>query len=283
MEKSHIIRKIDSLEIPELQPYLTLRRPADHIREGIFVAEGEKVVRRLIDSDLDILSFLLTETWYEALFHGGLIRARRMNPPTPVKIFIAPKDLLHSIVGFSLHQGIMAVAKVPNQIPLERLIRSVSKPHLLVALDGLVNAENVGVVVRNSSAFGADAIIVGETSSSPYLRRAVRNSMGAVFSLPVLHVENLAETLSLLKETYGTKSIAAHPHGTSSIYGLNFKTNACIVLGHEGLGVSRKVLEACTEHAAIPMLNGTDSLNVASASAVFLYEAAKQRTNPARS
>ena len=173
----------------------------------------------------------------------------------------------------------MAIAKLPPQQSLEEIIRSISKPHLIIALDGLVNAENVGLVMRNCAAFGVDAVIVGETSSSPYLRRAVRNSMGTVFTLPIVHVNNLAASLTLLKNNYATRIIAAHPHQQMSIHSVKVSGNICIVFGNEGDGISKKILEVCDERVAIPMMNGTDSLNVASASAVFLYETRKQLRN----
>jgi tRNA G18 (ribose-2'-O)-methylase SpoU len=273
--------KITSLDLPELQPYRTLRRPLEHIQQGIFVAEGEKVVRRLIDSDLIIISMLMTPQWFDELSKDKIQTSTIARNPSfilpPPIIYIAEKNLLESIVGFNLHQGIMAVAKVPKTLSLEEMIAKVPKPHLLMAMDGLVNAENVGVVVRNCAGFGVDGIIVGETSSSPYLRRAVRNSMGTVFTIPVVHSTNLNESLTILRMKYGTRIIAAHPHEQSSIYSTDFKGNVCIVLGNEGEGVSNTVLDTCDLHVAIPMMKGTDSLNVASASAVFLYEVRKQR------
>ena len=179
-------RFIQSLDVRGLEPYRTLRRPLEHIQKGIFVAEGEKVVRRLLDSPLKVVSLLLTPEWLDRYETSGKLSGTH-------DIFIAPKELLETIVGYNLHQGIMAVGKVPPDPTLERVIASHDGRKLFAAIDGLVNAENVGVVVRNCAAFGVDAVIAGETSSSPYLRRAVRNSMGTVFTLPILHVGNLAD------------------------------------------------------------------------------------------
>lgn len=275
MIQSLTVQHISSLDLPELQPYRTLRRPEEHIRQGIFVAEGEKVVRRLLASNLSILSMLMTPEWYDIFMKDNLFPNSGHQQH---EIFIAPKTQVETIVGNSFHQGIMAVARVPANISLDELMQTVRTPHLLVALDGLVSAENVGVIVRNCAAFGVDGIIVGETSSSPYLRRAVRNSMGAVFTVPVVHVTDLVTTLSILHNRYATQTIAAHPHEKTSIHHAEFTGNVCIVLGHEGLGVSPEALNVCTNRIAIPMDNSTDSLNVASASAVFMYEARKQRT-----
>ncbi|MBI4547051.1 MAG: RNA methyltransferase [Ignavibacteriae bacterium] len=271
------VQYITSLDLPELQPYRTLRRPIEHAKQGIFVAEGEKVVRRLLVSKLTIVSMLMTKDWYDQILPINQLTTHQLTTNFPPFIFIAEKKLLETIVGYNLHQGVMAVAKVPIQRSLEETISTLNNPFLLVALDGLVSAENVGVVVRNSAGFGADAILVGETSSSPYLRRAVRNSMGAVFQLPVVHLSNLGEGLKTLKQTYHTRIIAADPKGEITLQEANLTGNICIIFGNEGEGISSEVLDVCTDCVAIPMLNDTDSLNVASASAVFLYEARKQK------
>ncbi len=272
MKPAEQIIRITSLDAPYLRPYRTLRRPADHYKEGIFVAEGEKVVERLLMSSFTIVSILATETWLER------IRRTQGAPRLPeVPIYLAGRDLMEEIVGFNLHQGIMAVARVPEERSLDETIRAIAAPHLLVALDGLVNAENVGVVIRNCAAFGVDALVVGASSSSPYLRRAVRNSMGTVFDMRIVHVDDLPEALRGLSREYGTKVVATTPAGTPIHTSNALRGNCCIVLGNEGEGISDDVLEACTDRVSIPMLNDTDSLNVASASAVFLYEARRER------
>jgi tRNA G18 (ribose-2'-O)-methylase SpoU len=172
------------------------------------------------------------------------------------------------------------LGKIPLQANLDSVLAQSSSPRLFVAIDGLANSENLGVLVRNCAAFGVQALFVGETSSSPYLRRAVRNSMGTVFTLPVVHCGNLVQTLILLRQSHQFKIIAAHPHAEEhDIQHTDFSPHCCIVFGSEGNGISPQVLSACDSAAAIPMQQGVDSLNVANASAVFLYEAMRQRNS----
>lgn len=263
---------VSALDDKGLQPYRTLRRPLEHQQDGIFVAEGEKVVRRLLDSSLAVRSLLLTPEWLEV--YRSVLEATDAD----VVVYVAPKPLLESIVGFHLHQGIMAVAAIPRPSTLQEALVKAHHPRLFVAVDGLTNAENLGVLVRNCAAFGVDAVIVGETSSSPYLRRAVRNSMGTIFHLSVVHVNNLVETLQVLRETYHVRVLAAHPHTKHQMLSSTaLENDCCIVFGSEGEGIASHVLAACDESFAIPMKEGVDSLNVASASAVVLYEVSKQR------
>jgi tRNA G18 (ribose-2'-O)-methylase SpoU len=267
------IHKITSLDLPELQPYRTMRRPAEHREQGIFVAEGEKVVRRLLESHFPLVSVVLPEKWvadYEPLLKA------RSEKDIPVFV-ISEKQVLEELIGFSMYQGVLAVGKIPSRTTLEEILKQSPKPNLFAAVDGLTSAENIGAVVRNCVAFGVQGMIVGETSSSPYLRRAVRNSMGTIFQLPVTESSSLVQSLSALRAS-GVRCIAAHPHVSGrTIADADFKTDCCIVLGSEGQGISPAALELCDDAVAIPMSANVDSLNVGAAAAVFLYEAARQR------
>src|SRR5437899_8674239 len=141
------VRHITSLDLPELQPYRTMRHQAEHRDKGIFVAEGEKVVRRLLESHFKVVSLLLPEEWVRELEH--LLQAR----PEQIDVFVAEKKLLETLTGFSMYQGVLAMAKIPVRRELSNILECSSKPHLLAAVDGLSNADNLGAVVRNCAAF----------------------------------------------------------------------------------------------------------------------------------
>lgn len=282
------VQKISSFDSPDLQPYATMRRPLDQERQGIFVAEGTKVVRRLLESDFTVVSVVLPDKWLDD-FRPSL-EARR----EPVTVYLAEKKLLETLTGFSMFQGVLAVGRIPSPVSLDDILSRNQKPLLFVAVDALTNAENLGALVRNCVAFGVQALIVGETSSSPYLRRAVRNSMGTIFQLPVIelaklgqrhrfaakpHVTNstLTECLAALRQR-GVRCIAAHPHTDKAFLSQSdFSGDCCLVFGSEGEGISPVVLAACDEAVAIPMPPTVDSLNVGAAAAVFLYEVNRQR------
>jgi tRNA G18 (ribose-2'-O)-methylase SpoU len=267
------IEKLESLDDARLAPYRTMRRQFDHWKEEIFVAEGEKVVRRLIESTIPIISVLMPESTLVEL--TPLLHKR----PERIIGFTATKTVLEQLTGFTLYQGVLALAKVPAPATLDDVLSSAAPPRLFMALDGVSNAENMGVVIRNCVAFGVQSLILNETAAPPYLRRAVRNSMGTVFKLRYLRSAALATTLRELQKA-GIRVIAAHPHTEQKLIPqADFASDCCIVFGSEGSGISADVLAACTETVAIPMQSGTDSLNVSSASAVFLYEVQRQR-NP---
>jgi tRNA G18 (ribose-2'-O)-methylase SpoU len=287
------VREISSFDLPELQPYATMRRSLEHERQGIFVAEGTKVVQRLLESHFEVLSVVLPEKWLDDF--RPLLEKRAEDIP----VYLAEKKLLESLIGFSMFQGVLAVGKIPSPVTLEQILADTPRPHLFVAVDALTNAENLGALVRNCVAFSAQALIVGETSSSPFLRRAVRNSMGTLLQLPVIELAKLGQRhqfaakphvtdltlVECLKElrTRGVRCVAAHPHSDKRIVSqADFRGDCCIVFGSEGEGISRPVLEACDEAVAIPMPPNVDSLNVGAAAAVFLYEASRQRSTEPR-
>src|SRR5207248_4697265 len=130
--------------------------------------------------------------------------------PENISVYLAEKSILEKLVGFSMFQGVLAVAQIPAAHTLATVLEQSAHPYLFAAVEGLSNAENVGAIVRNCAAFGVQALFVDRTSSSPFLRRAVRSSMGAIFRLPVVEGVDLAQTLYALRWR-NVRCLAAHP------------------------------------------------------------------------
>jgi tRNA G18 (ribose-2'-O)-methylase SpoU len=268
------VEPVRTLDAPELGPYRTMRRQLEHRQQRIFVAEGDKVVQRLLESALPVVSLLLPPEWLEKF---KPLLDRRVQKEDIVA-YTAEKNVLEELTGFSMYQGVLGIGRIPELPTIAEVLARSPRPRLFAAVDSLTSAENLGVVVRNCAAFGVHALLVGETSGSPYLRRAVRSSMGAVFKLPVVELASLAEALRALRAA-GVQSIAAHPHTHGkTLYETGLARDCCIVFGSEGYGITPEVLKACDELVAIPMASEVDSLNVGSAAAAFLYEATRQRS-----
>ena len=282
------VRKIESFDAPELQPYATMRRSREHEQQGIFIAEGIKVTQRLLESNFTVISIVVPQKWLAEF--QPLLEKR----PEDVIVYVAEKKLLESLTGFSMFQGVLAVGKIPTPVSFEKILTDTPPPRLFVAVDALTNAENLGALARNCVAFGVQALIVGETSSSPFLRRAVRNSMGTILQLPVVELARLGQwrprdftshtTAMTLVECLnefrarGIRCVAAHPHTDKRVLSqADFTGDCCLVFGSEGDGISPAVLAACDDTVAIPMPPHVDSLNVGAAAAVFLYEVNRQR------
>lgn len=269
------LREIDGLELPELAPYRTMRFQAEHYRDRLFVAEGDKVVRRLLESDLGVVSVLMPPGALEALTPALEARAEVID------VFVAPRHLLETLTGFTLYQGVLACARMPPPEMLDVVVGRAPRPRFLVAIDGISNVDNMGAIVRNAAAFGVHGLLLGETSVHPYMRRSVRSSMGAIFRLPVVDVVRLADALAELRRR-GIRCVAAHPHDDRHVLPeADLTRDCCVVLGSEGEGLSPEVRDACDECVSVPMHPNVDSLNVGAAGAVFFYEVWRQRSGRA--
>lgn len=265
------LQHVDSLGIPPLEPYRTLKRPLEHQQQGIFIAEGDKVMHRLLASDIRVLSVLLSPEWF------AVMKTELEEKRDTIDVFVAEEALMESIVGYRLHKCVMGIGKIPAPKSIERLTSSADHVPFFIAVDGIMNAENMGVIIRICAGFGADALLTSDSSCDPYLRRSVRNSMGNIFRLPMVYGPSLPPMLAALK-VRGVRVFAADAHNeTVDITDARFTEPCCIVLGSEGSGISTEVLAECDESVRIPMRDGFDSFNVASASAVFLYEVQRQR------
>jgi len=267
-----ITERIDSLDRPELEPYRTLRERSKNWGRGTYlVAEGEKAVLALLESTLRVVSLLTTERRLEKI--RPILSEERFEETT---VYLAPAALFREIVGFPLHQEILAIAETPPDPELRRIAENAPSGSIHVALEGISDAENMGMILRNCAGFGTRAVITGPRSCSPYLRRSVRVSLGAVFNLTVHRAADLHETLAELKERHGWHLIGTSPRrGSNDMHGWAERglPPLCLVVGSEASGLSERALSLCPDLFTIPMEKGTDSLNVANALAVALYEA----------
>jgi len=231
-----------------------------HSEKKLFIAEGSIIVKKLLRSKLKIHSLFATKSFYDEfsdLFNQKYI-------PEELQ-FIADKNIMNRIVGFRLHQGIMALAEIPDSTDILNL-----QPPIIV-LHGIVNSENVGAIVRNAVAFGINSFIYDKQTSSPFLRRAVRVSMGTVFSVNYFHSSDLIEDLIRLKSEKDVRIIASEINRNSiPINEIKFTRNSVIVFGSEGKGISEDILNICDKIVHIPITSEVQSLNVASSSAIIL-------------
>lgn len=260
------VTEVSDYELPALLWYRTLSREGEHFHDGVFVAEGEKVVSRLLESSRKVMSVLLSKEWFQTL--EDRIAAR----PEPIDIYLVDKPGMEALSGRSCYQPVKAIGRIPKNLSVEELLAERESPSTFVAIEGLSNAVNVGALVRNGVALGANGILVSSCASSPYLRRAVHASMGTVFSMPVVDSCSLNGSISYLQEK-GVYCLAAHPSADGkTLSQLDLPEDVCVIFGSEGEGISKSVLTQCDRAAAVPMAYGVDSLNVASSCAVFLYE-----------
>jgi tRNA G18 (ribose-2'-O)-methylase SpoU len=230
----------------------------DSLREsqcpaGYFVGDGLRVVRQMLQHRA-VERIICAEEWLHRL------------PPEVegLDVRTAPRDRMDKLVGFRLHQGLMALGRIPPPKP--------PRGSFFVALDGLSNAENVGAILRTCAGFGVDGVFIPPTTASPWLRRAVRVSIAAPLHVPVHAVDDLPAAIR------DRNAWAAHIHGSKVDYRkVDYRGPVCLVVGGEDKGVTDPVLAACRGVIYIPMAEGWDCLNAAGSAAVLMAEVRRQR------
>jgi tRNA G18 (ribose-2'-O)-methylase SpoU len=265
-----IIRVNDS-EDPRLETYRNVPDPDLLVRGGLFVAEGRLVVRRLIEGQrFSVQSVMVND--------AALVPLREvLTTRDELPVYVVPQAVIDGITGFNIHRGCLAIAERPRPRDWRDVMRGARRA---IALERIANADNVGSVFRNAAAFGVDAVLLERTCTDPLYRKAIRTSMGAALSVPFARTEPWPDALRELARA-GWVVMAMTPSPTAlPLHPLTLTIAdrpVLVVVGNEGEGLSAAALDACTHQARIPMTrararDNVDSLNVATAAAIALYE-----------
>jgi tRNA G18 (ribose-2'-O)-methylase SpoU len=253
---------IEQADDPALEPYTAVRERDLAGREGLFVAEGEVVLRVLaLRSRRRIRSLLLERRRVQPLM--DVLEAL----PPSVAAFVVPQAVMDGVVGFSIHRGVLALGERGEEIAPSALARGAE---LLVGLVGLTNHDNVGSVFRNAAAFGASGLLLDASSCDPLYRKAIRVSAGAALVVPFARCASAEAMLDVLAAA-NVEAIALTPRADETIDALPPAPRA-LLLGTEGPGLPAHVV-ARARAVRIDMAPGLDSLNVAVASGIALHEA----------
>lgn len=235
-----------------------VREPA----EGLFLAEGEKVIRRALAAGYPMRSTLLSPKWVEAM--------RPLIDAVDAPVYVGGEPLLEAVTGFHVHRGALASMQ---RIAVPEAGSVLAKARRVVVMEDIVNHTNLGAIFRSAAALGMDAAVLTPSCADPLYRRSVRVSMGTVFALPYARLDSWPGGLATLAE-HGFRTIALTPGPTAiDLRDLRFgpEEKVALLLGTEGDGLSDPALAAADLRVRIPMAAGVDSLNVAAAAAVACY------------
>jgi tRNA G18 (ribose-2'-O)-methylase SpoU len=266
--------EIASVDAPELEPYARLRdRDLAGRGEGLFVAEGEVVVRVLASSRqtrFRVRSLLIEQRRVEAL--RDVIDALGDEVP----VYVVPQAVMDGVVGFAIHRGILALGERGAPLAPESLL---AEGGVAVGLVGLTNHDNVGSVFRNAAAFGARAVLLDTATCDPLYRKAIRVSVGAALVVPFARCASADAMLDTIVAA-GWEPLALSARGDETLDAVVSAESSArgrvLVLGTEGEGLPEHVLGR-TRRVRIDMTPALDSLNVAVASGIALYEATRRR------
>lgn len=258
---------IVSPDDPRAAAYREVRERDLAGREGLFVAEGDIVLRILLSgrSRFRPVSILLAENRVAPL--TGLLA----DVQDTVPILVAPPAVMERIAGFPIHRGVLAIGSRDASSAPAGVLASVQGPALALGLVGLANHDNVGGAFRNAAAFGVDAVLLDRTTCDPLYRKAIRVSVGASLTVPFARAGTDTALVDAL-ETAGFTVFALAPGGREILHEFAWPERSAILLGAEGPGLPAAILRR-VRTLRIPMAAGFDSLNVATAAGIALHAA----------
>jgi tRNA G18 (ribose-2'-O)-methylase SpoU len=262
--------QVDDPADPRLAEYVGLRdvnlRKLLEAEHGIFIAEGEKVIRRAAEAGFEPRSFLLASRWLDSLAD---VLARW--PAVPV--YVVTPELAEQVTGFHVHRGALASYHRRPATDLERVLRDAQK---ILVLEDLVDHTNVGAIFRCAAALGIDGLVLSPRCADPLYRRSVKVSMGAVFAIPYARLTDWGDGLAAVREA-GFRLLALTPAPSAvPLEDAELSGRVALMLGSEGHGLSSRWLHDA-DHAvrismsAKPTALGVDSLNVVAAAAIACH------------
>lgn len=291
---------------PRLADYMRLRdvnlRRSLEAEHGLFIAEGEKVIRRAIEAGHPVRSVMAARRWLEPLA-DVLDRVR-------APVYVVDDATAEGVAGFAVHRGALAsMGRLPLPPVAELLGVMTSGGHTaadhhraaeghkvaehrgatrrVVVLEDLVDHGNVGAIFRCAAALGVDGVILSPRCADPLYRRSVKVSMGAVFAVPYVRMTDWHHGLEEIRAA-GLRLLALTPAQTAvpieeAAVGFG---GAALLLGSEGDGLSSRWLAQADQAVCVPMdaaamERGVDSLNVVAAAAIACYGLTRRR-GPAR-
>nr|WP_201762027.1 RNA methyltransferase [Nonomuraea sp. K271] len=231
---------------------------------GLFLAEGEKVIRRAIAAGYPIRSVLTTRRWLAPL----------EDVLGDATVYVVSDEIMSGIAGFQVHRGALASMERLPLPAVETLLKRGGRR--LLVLEDLVDHANVGAIFRSAAALGVDGVILSPRCADPLYRRAVKVSMGAVFSIPYARMDDWFEGLAQLRKA-GCRMLALTPDQNAvPIDEIAVEGRVALLLGAEGDGLSSHWLQEADHAVCIPMnagamAAGVDSLNVVAAAAIACH------------
>jgi len=257
-----VVEEITEPDDPRIADYRELTdvrlRTAFEPPHGLFIAEGELVLRRAVRAGYGLRSMLVDAKRVDTVAD--------IAPGVPV--YAATPKVLEAITGFHVHRGILGSVHRP---PMPSATDVLARAQRVVILEDVNTHTNVGAIFRCAAALGMDAVLLSPSCADPLYRRSVRVSMGEVFAVPYARIDPWPDALDVVREAGFTIMALTPDPDAVSLRELADTRRPALLLGAEGPGLSGKALTAADVRVRIPMHHGVDSLNVAAAAAVACY------------
>jgi tRNA G18 (ribose-2'-O)-methylase SpoU len=231
---------------------------------GLFIAEGELVLRRALRAGFQPRSYLVDEK-----------RVGQIADLGDAPVYAASQDVLEKVTGFHVHRGMLASFHRRAAPAAAEVLAAARR---VVVLEDVNNHTNLGAIFRGAAALGIDAVLLSPTCADPLYRRSVRVSMGEVFAVPYATLSPWPDALELVRQAgFAVLALTPAPDAVP-IQRLtpDQRARAALLFGAEGAGLTRPAMAASDARVVIPMRRGVDSLNVAAAAAVAFWELGRE-------
>ena len=264
---------ITSLQNPGIKDVVKLRQRSHRDEAGLLVVEGYREVKRALDNQIPVHRLFFCPALYQGKNEPGLV-ARCAEQHVP--LFECTEPVFRKIAYRDRPEGLLALCPQTR-----RTLDDLELPDnpFLVVGEHIEKPGNLGTMLRTADAAGADAVIVCDRCTDIHNPNVVRASIGTLFTVPVAEAST-DDTIAWLRAR-SIRSVAASPHATKNYTDVDMTRARAVVVGAEQYGLSSAWMTQADDLVRIPMLGQADSLNVAAAATILLYEVVRQRGKPA--
>ena len=237
-----------------------------------FIIYGKRSVYEALESNVEIDKVFIQKN--NSLLENIKSRIHKKK----INVSFVPIEKLNRLTKNN-HQGVVATISPISTLninDLEKLIKN-KKSILLLILDGITDTKNFGAIVRSAECFGVDFIVISKSGNSPINGETIKSSSGAIFNVPICKVDHIKDAIYFLKE-FGIKIIGSDDKGSKNLFMHKFEEKCAIIMGSEGDGIKKSILNLCDDKINIPLYGKLSSLNVSVATGIFLSEFKRQQS-----
>lgn len=256
----------------QLKEIKRLHESKERAEKGLFLIEGIRLMEEAVKEKVLIEQVLYTARLEETSRGSHLLSSLR---EIDIQTYQVTEKVMESLSETENPQGILAVAR-QLKWSLKDIIKS--KEPVIIAC-GLHDPGNLGTIIRTSDAGGCGGVITTQNTVDGYNSKAVRATMGSIFRLPVLKLDDPLDAVSTLKKE-GYRIMATTAHAKTSYLDVDYRKPMAFMIGQEASGLPDDILESADVKVFIPMKEGVESLNAAVSASILIYEALRQRQRP---
>ena len=250
------MEEIKSIEDERIKEFISLRQ--SNVDDDCVVVESKNVFKKLFENNIKIHKVFITSE------NVNFIKENCKNSDFP--IYTANTELMKEIVGYKIHQGMMALIDKPKYINFSDISGDV------FVLNSLTSPENVGSIVRSCAAFNIKTLIIDEKTCSPFIRRCIRVSTGNLFNINVYKSTNLKKDLRELQKNGYTVLSTANAKNAISLQNYTFTQKSAVIIGNEGFGVEKEIMNLSDDILKIDISQDVTSLNASIAASIILFK-----------